>query len=209
GARTPSGSLALTNPLRGAKLKRVPASKRLEIIYKDRRNAPDISGNLVDGRSQSRSAIWKLLAAVHTVQSRRPLACDDNGDGRGEKWKIWWIAGMALTAATSTALPQEAAAGERVFKRLCPPCHEIGPDAKIKLGPPLNAIDGARPARSKGSTIRRPTNLPASPGTKRLSKNIFARQCKRCLAPEWHSSGSNIADVWAYLKQFGPEGAKK
>ena len=39
---------------------------------------------------------------------------------------------------------QDAAAGEQVFKRLCSPCHEIGPDAKIKLGPPLTSIDGRK-----------------------------------------------------------------
>jgi cytochrome c len=69
--------------------------------------------------------------------------------------RTWVIAGIALAASTGPTLGQDAAAGEQVFKRLCSPCHEIGPDAKIKLGPPLNG------------------------------------------------------DLWAYLKQFGADGAKK
>ena len=56
--------------------------------------------------------------------------------------RTWVVAGIALTASTGPILGQDAAAGEQVFKRLCSPCHEIGPDAKIKLGPPLNGIDG-------------------------------------------------------------------
>jgi hypothetical protein len=28
-----------------------------------------------------------------------------------------------------------------VFKRLCLPCHDIGANAKVKLGPPLNGVD--------------------------------------------------------------------
>ncbi len=54
------------------------------------------------------------------------------------------IAGIVVAASTGTALAQDAAAGEQVFKRLCSPCHDIGPDAKVKLGPPLNGIDGRK-----------------------------------------------------------------
>src|SRR2546428_9123653 len=50
------------------------------------------------------------------------------------------IAGIVVAASTGTALAQDAAAGEQVFKRLCSPCHDIGPEAKVKLGPPLNGI---------------------------------------------------------------------
>jgi cytochrome c len=58
--------------------------------------------------------------------------------------RTWVIAGIALAASTGPTLGQDAAAGEQVFKRLCSPCHEIGQDAKIKLGPPLNGIDGRK-----------------------------------------------------------------
>ena len=58
--------------------------------------------------------------------------------------RIWVIAGIALTGSTGMTLAQDAAAGEQVFKRFCSPCHDIGPGAKIKLGPPLNAIDGRK-----------------------------------------------------------------
>jgi len=45
-------------------------------------------------------------------------------------------------------LGQDAAAGEQVF--MCSPCHEIGQDAKIKLGPPLNGIDGRKSGTFEG-----------------------------------------------------------
>ena len=108
---------------------------------------------------------------------------------------------------------QDAAAGEQVFKRLCSPCHEIGPDAKIKLGPPLNSIDGRKsgtfdgfnysPAnKSSGITwseetfpkyIRAP--MQEMPGTRMAFVGI--------------KNDKDIADLWAYLKQFGADGAKK
>ena len=64
--------------------------------------------------------------------------------------RTWVIAGIALAASTGPILGQDVAAGEQVFKRLCSPCHEIGQDAKIKLGPPLNGIDGRKSGTFEG-----------------------------------------------------------
>jgi cytochrome c len=120
---------------------------------------------------------------------------------------------FAFAASTGTSLAQDAAAGEQVFKRLCSPCHDIGPEAKIKLGPPLNGIDGRKAGtfegfnyseanKSSGITwnaddfpnyIRAP--MQAMPGTRMAFVGI--------------KNDKDIADLWAYLKQFGPDGQKK
>src|SRR6516162_3500429 len=122
------------------------------------------------------------------------------------------IAAIVVAASTGTALAQDAA-GEQVFKRLCSPCHDIGPEAKVKLGPPLNAVDGRKagtfegfnhsPAnKSSGITwneqafdkyIRAP--MQEMPGTRMAFVGI--------------KNDKDIGDLWAYLKQFGPDGAKK
>ena len=66
-------------------------------------------------------------------------------------FRTWVIAGrITLAASTGPTLGQDGAAGEQVFKRLCSPCHEIGQDAKIKLGPPLNGIDGRKSGTFEG-----------------------------------------------------------
>jgi cytochrome c len=120
---------------------------------------------------------------------------------------------FALAASTGSSLAQDAAAGEQVFKRLCSPCHDVGPEAKIKLGPPLNGIDGRKAGtfegfnyseanKSSGITwngddfpnyIRAP--MQAMPGTRMAFVGI--------------KNDKDIADLWAYLKQFGPDGQKK
>src|SRR5262245_31026671 len=64
--------------------------------------------------------------------------------------RTWGIAGIAVAASTGPTLGQDAAAGEQVFKRLCSPCHDIGQDAKIKIGPPLNGIDGRKSGTFEG-----------------------------------------------------------
>ena len=124
--------------------------------------------------------------------------------------KIWMIAGIALAASTGPTLGQDAAAGEQVFRRLCSPCHEIGPDAKIKLGPPLNGVDGgtfdgfnySSANKSSGITwseetfpkyIRAP--MQEMPGTRMAFVGI--------------KNDKDIADLWAYLKQFEADGEKK
>src|SRR5579871_2401406 len=60
--------------------------------------------------------------------------------------RMWVIAGALVFASAGAALAQDVAAGEQSFNK-CRPCHDVGEDAKIKLGPPLNGLDG-RPAGS-------------------------------------------------------------
>ena len=93
------------------------------------------------------------------------------------------------------------------------PCHEIGPDAKIKLGPPLNGVDGRKSGTFDGFNY--------SPANKSSgitwSEETFPKYIR---APMQEMPGTrmafvgirndkDIADLWAYLKQFGADGAKK
>jgi cytochrome c len=120
---------------------------------------------------------------------------------------------VVIAVCTGTAQAQNAAAGEQVFKRLCLPCHDVGPGAKIKLGPPLNGIDSRKAGTFEGysysqanktsgitwneqsfsSYIRAP--MQVIPGTKMAFVGI--------------KNDKDIADLWAFLKQFGPDGDKK
>jgi cytochrome c len=93
------------------------------------------------------------------------------------------------------------------------PCHDIGPDAKIKLGPPLNGIHGRKTGTFEGFNYS-PVNK--SPGITR-SEETFPKYIR---APMQEMPGTrmafvgikndkDIAELWAYLKQFAPDGAKK
>lgn len=48
---------------------------------------------------------------------------------------------MAATSAVAQDVAGDAAKGEMVFRK-CKACHDVGPDAKAKVGPPLNGIIG-------------------------------------------------------------------
>src|SRR5262245_37505148 len=127
--------------------------------------------------------------------------------------RTWLIAGIAVAASTGPTLGQDAAAGEQVFKRLCSPCHDIGQDAKIKIGPPLNGIDGRKSGAFEGVD-----NYPANTASGVTS--IEETLPKYIRAPMQEIPGTRMAfvgikndkdieDLWAYLKQSGADGAKK
>lgn len=121
-------------------------------------------------------------------------------------------AALALVAMTEAARAQDVAAGEQEFKK-CLPCHSIGEGAKNKVGPQLNGIDGRHSgtapdysysAANKDSgivwgeaTFKEYIKDPRAkiPGTKMIFVGI--------------KNETEINNLWAYLKQFGPDGKKK
>jgi cytochrome c len=127
--------------------------------------------------------------------------------------RAWVIALIVLAGCAGIAWAQDPAAGEQVFRRMCLACHDVGPAAKAKLGPPLNGINGRKAGTYEGYTytdanknsgivwsettfapyIRSPTQ--AIPGTKMAFAGL--------------KNDKDIVDLWAYLKQFGPDGQKQ
>ena len=63
--------------------------------------------------------------------------------------RVLAMATVALAASTGWAMAQDAAAGEKVFVK-CKTCHEIGPGAKAKVGPPLTGVVGRQAASVEG-----------------------------------------------------------
>ena len=122
------------------------------------------------------------------------------------------FAALALAASAQAARAQDAAAGEQQFKK-CFPCHSIGEGAKNKVGPELNGLDGRHSgtapaysysAANKGSgivwneqTFKEYIKDPRAkiPGTKMIFAGL--------------PNEKDRDDLWAYLKQFGPDGKKK
>jgi cytochrome c len=122
------------------------------------------------------------------------------------------IAVLAVAVTVQGAHAQDAVAGEQVFKK-CRPCHAIGPGAKNKVGPELNGLDGRHSGSATGynysaanknsgiiwneQTFKEYIKDPRGkiPGTKMIFTGI--------------KKETDINDLWAYLKQFGPDGNKK
>ncbi len=125
--------------------------------------------------------------------------------------KFLGVSLLALTVSSGAAVAQDLAAGEQSFKK-CAPCHAVGEGAKNKVGPVLNGLDGRKSGTIQGfnytdanknsgivwnaQTFAEYIKDPKAkiPGTKMVFAGI--------------KNDKEIADLWAYLKQFGPEGKK-
>ena len=93
------------------------------------------------------------------------------------------------------------------------PATTSGEEAKVKLGPPLNGLDGR-----KAGTI---DGLQLFPGQQELRHHLERRDVREIYPrPMQEMPGTrmafvgikndkDIADLWAYLKQFGADGKKK
>ena len=122
------------------------------------------------------------------------------------------LAAIVLAASTAAASAQDVAAGEQSFKK-CLPCHSVGEGAKNKVGPELNGLDGRKSGNAEGfnyteanknsgltwneSTFKEYIKDPRAkiPGTKMVFAGI--------------KNEEEVNNLWAYLKQFGPNGEKK
>ncbi len=119
---------------------------------------------------------------------------------------------VVMAALIQVAQAQDVAAGEQSFKK-CFPCHSIGEGAKNKVGPVLNGLDGRHSGavpdynysdanKNSGITWNEATFMeyikdPRAkiPNTKMIFPGI--------------KNEKEAGDLWAYLKQFGPDGKKK
>jgi cytochrome c len=122
------------------------------------------------------------------------------------------MAVLAVAAMAQSALAQDVTTGEQSFKK-CFPCHSVGEGAKNKVGPELNGLDGRHSGSAPGFsysdanknsgivwgevTFKEYIKDPRAkiPGTKMIFPGI--------------KNEKEIGDLWAYLKQFGPDGKKK
>jgi cytochrome c len=123
------------------------------------------------------------------------------------------LASALVIASTGAGLAQEVGAGEGVFKRMCFPCHDAGPGAKVKLGPPLNGLDGRQAGTIPGfnySEANKNSGIKWSDATfADYIKNPMQRMPGTRMAFAGVRDDKDIANLWAFLKQFGENGDKK
>ncbi len=122
------------------------------------------------------------------------------------------MSALAFTASAGAAVADgDAAAGEATFK-VCKACHQLGESAKNFVGPALNGVVGRKAGSYPGynysdanknsgitwdeTTLTKYLHNPREvvPGTKMAFPGL--------------PKDDDIANVIAYLKQFGPDGKK-
>ena len=120
--------------------------------------------------------------------------------------------GLAIAPLLVTgALAEDLENGAQVYRK-CQTCHQIGPDAKLRIGPPLNGLAGRKSGTYEGfnytdanknsgitwdeATFKKYIRDPKAviPGTKMVFVGL--------------KEDADINDIWAFLKQFKADGTK-
>ena len=122
------------------------------------------------------------------------------------------VAGAVIVASASGAWAQDLAAGENSFKK-CLPCHSVGADAKNKVGPVLNGLEGRKSGTIEGYNY---TDANKNSGIT-WGEDVFREYIKdpRAKIPGTKmvfagiKNDGEIANLWAYLKQFDDKGEIK
>ena len=122
------------------------------------------------------------------------------------------VGASALFALSGAAYAQDAAAGEQVFKK-CKICHQIGETAKNMVGPVLNGVVGRKAGTIEGysySDANKNSGLTWDEATLKVYlKNPREKVPGTKMTFPGLTSQTDIDNVIAYLKQFGPDGKKQ
>jgi cytochrome c len=119
---------------------------------------------------------------------------------------------LAAVAVAPTANAQDAAAGEQVFNK-CRACHSVGPGAKNKVGPELNGLDGRHSGSAPGYSYSAANKNSGLTWNEQTFKEYIKDPRGKIPGTKMIFPGikkeTDISNLWAYLKQFGPDGNKK
>ena len=121
------------------------------------------------------------------------------------------ISAAVLTAFAGGAVAQDLAAEETAFRK-CQPCHDVGETAKNKLGPELNGLDGSKAGTAEGYAYSDGNKNSGIVWSEASFKEYLENPQEKIPGTKMILSVNNekeIADLWAYLKQFGADGKKK
>ena len=122
------------------------------------------------------------------------------------------LAQLALAAAIGMAQAQDLAAGEQSFRK-CLPCHSVGEDARNKVGPVLNGLEGRKsgtiPEYSYSEANKKADITWSEASFKDYIQNPMAKVPGTKMAFAGIKNDAEIAALWGYLAQFKADGSKK
>ena len=121
-------------------------------------------------------------------------------------------AAAVLLGSAHAGLAQDVAAGENSFKK-CLPCHAVGETAKNKVGPLLNGLEARKSGSIEGFTYTEANKNSGLTWDEATFKDYIKDPRAKIPGTKMIFAGikneKEQGDLWAYLKQFGPDGKKK
>jgi cytochrome c len=121
------------------------------------------------------------------------------------------LAAVLVLASTGAGFSQDA--GQTVFQRMCLPCHDAGEGARVKLGPPLNGLNGRKAGTFEGFNYSDPMKASGITWDEAQFKDYIKGPMVKVPGTRMAFAGlrdeGDQAALWAYLGALGPDGKKK
>ena len=119
---------------------------------------------------------------------------------------------LAISAASSLASAQDVAAGKSSFNK-CLACHAIGENAKNKVGPELNGLDGRKSGTAEGYAYTDANKNSGITWGEAVFKEYIKDPKAKIPGTKMAFSGikkeTEINDLWAFVAQFDQDGKVK
>jgi cytochrome c len=126
--------------------------------------------------------------------------------------RVLAIVAIALAGSAGTALAQDLAAGEQSFRK-CLPCHAVGADARNKVGPLLNGLEGRKSGTIEGYSYTEANKNSGITWSADSFKDYIKDPRARIPGTKMVFAGikneKEITDLWGYISQFKADGEKK
>ena len=112
---------------------------------------------------------------------------------------------LALATMAGVTKAQDLAAGEQSFRK-CFPCHSVGEDARNKVGPVLNGLDGRTSGTVEGYNYSDANKKAEIAWNEQSFKDYIQNPMAKVPGTKMAFAGikneTEIANLWAYLAQF-------
>jgi cytochrome c len=122
------------------------------------------------------------------------------------------VMAVVLTASAGAAWAGDPAEGQKSFRK-CQPCHDIGPNAKNKVGPILNGIDGRKSGTEAGYSYSDANKNSGITWNEQVFKEYITDPKAKIPGTKMVFAGikneKERDDLWSYLAQFNADGSKK
>jgi cytochrome c len=122
------------------------------------------------------------------------------------------ISALTLVISMGAALAQDIAAGETSFRK-CQLCHDVGENAKNKLGPELDGLNGRKAGSVENFNYSEGLKSSGITWTQETFKEFIKDPRGKIPSTTMLFPGikddMELGDLWAYLTQFGPDGKKQ
>jgi len=148
-------------------------------------------------------------ALCHKRPPRNPRS---NEEQSMKKLTLSALVIIISSAAASAALAQDAAAGKTSFNK-CLACHAIGEDAKNKVGPQLNGLDGRKSGTAPDynySDANKNSGITWNETEfKEYIKDPKGKVPGTKMAFAGVKNEKEVNDLWAFISQYDKDGKTK